>query len=342
MLRQTPIFICSEGDSEIEIVHDTLQINPRLLHTCWAQCLLRFFCSSQKFQHDLLILHGLTAELSLILLLEFGRNPLRDYPVKLPSTQTDIILRGLHRQLPRLKVNDRHRIRRRPHINEHDMRGLLLRKLLPNILENSIRQSRRRCLIHQPLNTFHPGHLAARQEGPALGIRIIPRNGHHPIPGETLTRIAIALARGLLRRHHAHMLDHHTCHGFDGDDLGFARQGYLNADTIGAPSRVGDGDAFVGEAEYFRLGAGVVEGEADKAFDVGDSVFVVGERGGGGGFSHEAALVETYHVGIETLGISIENHIHTTSPCSRDDAVDGAEINSHDRHCERLLYCFNY
>lgn len=174
------------------------------------------------------------------------------------------------------------------------------------------------------------------------------------------------------------MLDHHTGHGFDGDDLGFASQGDLNADSIGAPSRVGDGDAFVGEAGHFGLGAGVVEGEADEALDVGDSVFVVGERGSRGGFSHEAALVETYHVAvdseflggaiavrrvdwymiakektpcmshsnfhsrIETLRVSIENHIHTTSPCSSDDAVDCAEINSHDGHCERLLFCFRY
>ena len=52
---------------------------------------------------------------------------------------------------------------------------------------------------------------------------------------------------------------------------------------------MGHRHAVEGASCHFGSGAGVVEGEANEAFDGCDGVFVVGEGGGGGGFSHGAA-----------------------------------------------------
>ena len=74
------------------------------------------------------------------------------------------------------------------------------------------------------------------------------------------------------------MFHERSRHGLDGDDFRLVVDVHLDADggrCVGG--RVGDGNAFVGEAGHFFLGAGVVVGEADEAFDGGDGVFVVGE-----------------------------------------------------------------
>mmetsp|Transcript_11817 Transcript_11817/g.25190 ORF Transcript_11817/g.25190 Transcript_11817/m.25190 type:complete len:207 (+) Transcript_11817:2073-2693(+) len=203
---------------------------------------------------------------------------------------------------------------------------LLLRKLLPDILENTIRQCRRCTLIHEAIQPAHPRHLAPGQKRPALRIGIIPRNRHHPISRHTIGGVAVALRRSLLRGNGPHVLDHHTRHGLDGDGLLFPREADGDGNAVGTAARVGVGDALVGAFFHLFLSERIGVREADEALDVGDGVFVVGEGGGGGGFAHGAGLVEAYHVGIQTLRVPIENDVHATPSGGGNDAMLSAKV----------------
>mmetsp|Transcript_37441 Transcript_37441/g.67390 ORF Transcript_37441/g.67390 Transcript_37441/m.67390 type:complete len:233 (-) Transcript_37441:52-750(-) len=229
-------------------------------------------------------------------------------------------------------IHNAHGISGAPHIDKHDMSRLILCKFLPNILENTKRQRCRRTLVHEALHPLHPRHFTPCQKRPALCIRIISGNSHHPLPRKALRRLTMALQCGLFSGDTSHMLDHHSGHGLDGENFFFPRESYGHGNAVGYVARMGVGDAFVCYLFHLFLGAWIVEGEADEAFGVRDGVFVVGRCGGGGCFAHGAGLVEANHIGIETLRVAIENNIDTTPSGGGDNAVMSAKVYSYDGH----------
>mmetsp|Transcript_19093 Transcript_19093/g.34607 ORF Transcript_19093/g.34607 Transcript_19093/m.34607 type:complete len:232 (-) Transcript_19093:28-723(-) len=211
-------------------------------------------------------------------------------------------------------------------------------ELLLDVFENSIGKSRGSGLVHEPQDAPNAGNFTSHQERPLLRIRVVAGHRNDPVVWqEGLVRdVTHAAVGGMLRRlgrgDTAHVFDHHSCHGLNGHNGFFVVIHDLDSDGIGPSRGVLHRHALVGKTLHFRLRPWILKGQPDQTLHVRNGVFVVGHGQRCRGFSHRSRLIKPHHVWVESLGVAIKNHIHTTTSSSGNGGILCTKVNSHDAH----------
>mmetsp|Transcript_16153 Transcript_16153/g.44727 ORF Transcript_16153/g.44727 Transcript_16153/m.44727 type:complete len:142 (-) Transcript_16153:8-433(-) len=97
-------------------------------------------------------------------------------------------------------------------------------------------------------------------------------------------------------------------------------------------------NTFVWNSLHFLLRSGILEGKTNQTLHVFDGGFKFRDRRRPGNLlPHFARFVESDHGRVETVGITIENDIHSTTTGSGDHAVLKTNVESNNTHCKLLL-----
>ena len=306
------VLLSLESGTEVEIVHEAFEVDTGLLHAGGAEGFLGLLGSRHQLVHSLRTLHGLAAELALVFGLELPSDPVGNEQIELPAAEVLIKVRRLDGELSRLKGADRNGIGGAAHIDEHDVRGLVLGKLLANVLEDAIGKGGGSILVHEALDTFDAGNLATNEEGTLLCVGVVPRNGNDPILGEQRV-VHIVQRHGLglvikstgtvlrlLGGDGAQMLHHHTGHGLDGDDHSLVIGSDLNANGVDPTAGMLDRNALEVDALHLLLGTRIVKRETNQALHECNGILVVGVGARRGRLTHRTRIRESNHASVRT------------------------------------------
>mmetsp|Transcript_3689 Transcript_3689/g.8041 ORF Transcript_3689/g.8041 Transcript_3689/m.8041 type:complete len:360 (-) Transcript_3689:224-1303(-) len=275
-------------DIEVEVVHQTFEVDEDFFHALRTEGFLRLFCGCENLQHHLgLVLWGARKFLT-VFLNKLGRDPVTDRFIKVSAPQVVVEVARFNDEFPGLECRDRHRVSGGSHVHKHNIGRRFLREFLADVLENSVGQGRCRVLVHQSLDARDPNYFATIENGPSLRVCVIRWNSNNPIlreQGVYVGKIGSRGFRGFFCRDHSHVVHDHS------QDL-FDRNGgirHLDADRGRASRRMGKGDAFVRNSFDFLLRSRIVERKPDETLHVLDRGLEFRNRGRSGDvFSHSA------------------------------------------------------